>query len=692
MSEHDDLPRGREPLDGAGLWRRPDATAGGDNPPAWQPYGRAGSIGPRASSLPPSEDPPDPLPEPPVPPTPPLPPVPTPVDPSGVGPPHMSEVGPGEEPSEPGHEGHEHRHERGGEPLGDPLSVLPVDPNDPTAGLPVPVDPSGVGPPHMSAEGPGGGSQPPLPAAKPVDPSGVGPPHMSSHSHERGHGHHREPAPIDPTGVGPPHASAGEEESGSDPSRPSSPGGSGGFAAPSGSSGGETPQPEPPSPPEPPIPPVPPTPEPIPEAGAEPGEAGAPFTPAPPPPLPPWLRGHDAANTPPGSPGRIEAVHPSPPPAGAPAGAADSTPPAFAPAPPAAPPPPAAATTAGAPRLYGSAMATGVLLTLAGGSAAAGGIFGLWQADAFGFPVKALICGGIAVVLLVGAVLLRLLRGSDELRGVLAVVGIAYAAASLTFAYDPSAATDHDNLVKLALGAGLVAVLGWFTAIVVPSAVAGFLGAVALPTAAGAGVWLGLDGPTHVEVYVAALGIGLALALVLPRLSLLHPHPTGLLWALGGTALVVAMPAVELTTRGDAAALAAGATASAGMLLLAHRHRHLPSALASLAGFAALEGVLVSNFISPSDSGGLSTTRLIVVAVAGAVLVVLVAAGVLLDARGRGLPRWPLPVAAAELLLAASLVLAVIALFTGPGDVPFNPPQLSTTSTATLNPAAPPGG
>jgi hypothetical protein len=41
-------------------------------------------------------------------------------------------------------------------------------------------------------------------------------------------------------------------------------------------------------------------------------------------------------------------------------------------------------------------------------------------------------------------------------------------------------------------------------------------------------------------------------------------------------------------------------------------------------------------------------------------------------------------VAAAEVLLAASLVLTVLSLFTGPaGDVPFNPTQLTTGSTAT---------
>jgi hypothetical protein len=53
------------------------------------------------------------------------------------------------------------------------------------------------------------------------------------------------------------------------------------------------------------------------------------------------------------------------------------------------------------------------------------------------------------------------------------------------------------------------------------------------------------------------------------------------------------------------------------------------------------------------------------------------------------MPRWPLPVALSELLLVAALALAIVALFTGGGgDVPFNPPQLSSGSTATA-PAPP---
>lgn len=330
-------------------------------------------------------------------------------------------------------------------------------------------------------------------------------------------------------------------------------------------------------------------------------------------------------------------------------------------------------------------MATGVLLTLAGGSAAAGGILALQQTEALSFTTKALICGGAAALLLAGAVVLRLVRGSDDLRGTLAVVGIAFATACLAFAYDPAAAGDHDNLVKFAIGAGIVAVLGWFACMVVPSAVAGLLAAIALPSAAGAGIWLGFTAPTHVQVYVTALGVGLVLALLLPRVAMLRPHPTGLGWTLAGAALAVTLPAVELITRGDASAIAAGATAAGGLLLLAQRHRHLPSALGALAGLAVLEGELVSKYLgSAAGSTGLQTTQLIAVAATGGVLVLLVAAAVLLSARGRMQPRWSLPLLRpAEVLLLAALALALVSLVTGPGDVPFNPPQLSSGSTAT---------
>jgi hypothetical protein len=353
------------------------------------------------------------------------------------------------------------------------------------------------------------------------------------------------------------------------------------------------------------------------------------------------------------------------------------------PAPPAAPPAPtgAAATT---PRAYGDRMATGVLLTLAAGSAAAGGILALQQTSSFSFTSKALISGGAAAVLLAASVVLRLVRGSDDVRGALAVIGIAFATACLAFAYDPAGAGDHDNLVKFAIGAGIVAVLGWFACIVVPSAVTGLLAAIALPSAAGAGIWLGFTAPTHVQVYVTALGVGLVLALLLPRLAVLRPHPTGLGWTLGGAALAVTLPAVELTTRGDATALAVGATAAAGLLLLAQRHRHLPSALGALAGLAVLEGELVSRYLGTAGSSGPQIHQLIAVAAAGGVLVVLIAVAVLLAARGRTLPRWPLPVIRpADVLLLAALALAMVSLLTGPGDVPFNPPQLSSGSTAT---------
>jgi len=461
----------------------------------------------------------------------------------------------------------------------------------------------------------------------------------------------------------------------------------------------EPPQPEPPvpEPPTPPIPPVPPVPEPVedhslpplPDAGGTPDVAS-------PPSRPPWLRDAPLGAPPPGSPGRFGLETPPLPPATTPAEAEAAAPAAVPPPPPpwAAPPPPAPVATTGAaaaieadatPRAFGDRMATGVLLTLAAGSAAAGGILALQQTDSLSFTTKALVTGGAAALLLAAAVVLRLVRGSEDLRGALAVIGIAFAAACLAFAYDPANAGDHDNVVKFALGAGIVTVLGWFAAIVVPSAVAGLLASVALPAAVGAGVWLGFESPTHVQVYVAALCVGLLLAVLLPRVAFVRPHPGGLGWALSGAAVAVTLPAIELLSRGDAVAVAAGATAAAGLLLLAQRHRNLVCALGALAGLAALEGELVSRYLGTGGGGSVATQQLVGVAVIGGVLVVLIGLGVLLSARGRAWPRWPAPrvVGPAELLLLAALALALVALATGPGDVPFNPPQLSSGSTAT---------
>jgi hypothetical protein len=329
-------------------------------------------------------------------------------------------------------------------------------------------------------------------------------------------------------------------------------------------------------------------------------------------------------------------------------------------------------------------MAAGVLLALAGGSAAAGGILALWATDAFSFTVKALVCGGVAAVLLAGAVVLRLVRGSEELRGTLAVIGIAFAAACLAFAYDPADVDDHVNTVKFAIGAGIVSVLAWFACIAVPSAVAGLIAAVALPTAAGAGIWLGFTAPTEIEVYVGAFGIGLALAVVLTRVPVLRPHPTGLGWALAGAALVVTLPGMALISREDATGLAAGSCAAVALLLLAQRHRHLPSAVGALAGLGTLEAVLVTRYVGDARSPGLQVTQLIAVAAVGGALVLLIAAGVLLVARRRPARRWPVPVVRpAEVLIVAALALAILALFTGPGETPFNPPQLGSSSTTT---------
>ena len=526
--------------------------------------------------------------------------------PGGLGPPHLSADEPGgATPVHPTGLGppHASADEPGG---GSPVHPTGLGPPHATADEPggaTPVHPTGLGPPHATADEPGGG--------KPVHPTGLGPPHATAD----------EPGgatPAHPTGLGPPHATADEPGGG----KPVHPTGLGPPHATSDEPGGADKPGEPKEPPGPPAPP------------AHPTGLGPP---------------HATADEPTDAPAEPDKAVSLP------------------------------------PRAFGSALITGVLLTLAGGSAAAGGILALWFTTQLSFAGKALVCAGVALLLVPGAVLLRLVRGSDDLRGTLAMVGIAFAAAGLVFADDPASPTAHDNLVKFALVAGLVAVLGWFAAMVVPSAVAGFMAVVAMAAAAGAGVWLSVTAPTVLEVYITALGVGLALALLLPRVPLLRPHPTGLWWALAAVAVVVAVPAVAITTRGDATALAAGSTASAALLVLAGRYRNLPAALGALAGFATLESVLVTSFVGESRSGDIQLSRLVAVALSGAVLVAVVAAGVLLTARGWSLPTSKaLPVQLADVLIVASLALAIVSIFNGPGEVPLSPPvQLLPASAAT---------
>jgi hypothetical protein len=336
------------------------------------------------------------------------------------------------------------------------------------------------------------------------------------------------------------------------------------------------------------------------------------------------------------------------------------------------------------PHVFGDRIAAGVLLTLAAASMAGGGIFALVYGTDWTPTVRAVICGAVAAVLLAGAVVLRLVRGTDDLRGTLAIIGIAFAVACVVFAYAPDNPVDRDNLVKFALGAGVVTVLSWFAAFAVPSAVAAALGTVALPTAVGAGVWLALDSPKPIQVIVAALCIGLALALVMPRVRLLRPHPASLGWILGGAALVITLPAIVLIASNDPLAMAAGATAAAALLALAQRHRHLPAAVGAFAGLAYLELFVVVRRVGPNTGSPQGTRELIIFAGVGAVLAIAVAVAVVLQQRGR-LPRRGTrpPVGLTELLLVAALALTLIALFTTPGNLPLNPTQLQSGSTAT---------
>jgi hypothetical protein len=336
---------------------------------------------------------------------------------------------------------------------------------------------------------------------------------------------------------------------------------------------------------------------------------------------------------------------------------------------------------------FGDRMAAGVLVSLAAASMIGGGIFALAQSGSdVGPTLRALICGLAAAVLLAGAVVLRLVRGTEDLRGALAVTGIAFAAACVVFAYNPTDPTDHDNLVKFALATGVVTILSWFAAVVVPSAVAGMLGVVALATGVGLGVWLLRDDHQPIQVLVAAMGVGLAVALVLPRLKVLRPHHTGLGWALGGAALVIAVPTAGLMATNGGFALAAGATASAALLVLAQQFRNLPAAIGAFVGLGYLELTLVVRR-SGIDSTQ-TTTQLIVFVAIGAALSLLVAAAVMVQARRPRAPastrrRWPLPVTIAELLLVAALALAVASLVIDTPSSQFTPNLLQPSTTAT---------
>ena len=197
-----------------------------------------------------------------------------------------------------------------------------------------------------------------------------------------------------------------------------------------------------------------------------------------------------------------------------------------------------------------------------------------------------------------------------------------------------------------------------------------------LATAAGAAVWITVDQPKAVEVFVAAQGVGIAVAIAVLRLRILRPHPTGLGWALAGAAVAIALPALPLMDRGDAISLAGGATASAGLLLLAQWHRHVPAAIGAFIGFAFLEVYLVGRYVAGGNGSG---AALIAVVAVGAALLILVGAGTVLSARGRRPSwRWPIPVTPAELVLVASLALTLVSLVTTSTDVPLTPtpPQL----------------
>ena len=406
--------------------------------------------------------------------------------------------------------------------------------------------------------------------------------------------------------------------------------------------------------------------------------------------LPPWSRARDSAPAATPAEAHADAAEarappPPPPPAYPQAAVADAW----------TTQPDATATPRWAPRyargdhphVFGDRMAAGVLLTLAAASMIGGGIAALAAAAPGDLDptIRTVICGVIAAGLLAGAVLLRFLRGSEDLRGTFAVTGIAYAAACLAFAWQPDVADPHTELVKAAMIAGLVTVLSWFAAAAVPSAVAGMIGVVSLGISAGAGVWLLVDQPTAIEVFVTAMAIGLAVALVTPRVVLLRPHPAGLGWALGGAALVVAFPAAGLMARQDPLTMAAGATASAALLAVAQRHRNLPAALGAFGGLAYLEALLVATRTGAADNSPQGTTQLIIIVIVGAVLVALVSVAAVLERRARPWPglRRPWPVGITDLLLLAAIVLAVLSLFTGNSNVPLNPNQLSPTQSTT---------
>lgn len=431
-------------------------------------------------------------------------------------------------------------------------------------------------------------------------------------------------------------------------------------------------------------------PEPAPTAGdaaplAAAGAAGAAADEA----LPPWSRARHSAPAATPAEARADAAEalvppPPPPPAYPPAAVADawSTDPDTATAPRWA----AIRGRRDQPHVFGDRMAAGVLLTLAAGSMIGGGIAALLiPGNGIDSTIRTVIAGAAAAVLLALSIVLRLVRGTEELRGTLAVTGIAFAAACLVFAYNPDQSDAHATLVKFALAAGLVAVLSWFATLVVPSAVTALLGVVALGIGVGAGVWLAVDQPTPLEVFVADLALGCAVALLLPRIVLLRPHPAGLGWALSGAALVIAFPAIVLMARDDVLTLAAGATASAALLGVAQRHRNLPAGIGAFAGLAYLEALLIATRAGATGDAAPDSTRLIVAAAVGVALLLVVAVAAVLQNRGRTWPprRRALPVGVTDLLLLAALVLAVVSLFTANTAQPLDPRQLSPTQATT---------
>jgi hypothetical protein len=357
------------------------------------------------------------------------------------------------------------------------------------------------------------------------------------------------------------------------------------------------------------------------------------------------------------------------------------------------PPPPRPVAAAAPPwwaGTWGGRLAADVILTVAGASLFSG-VIGLLGVKNVGFEKASILCVVAFGVLSAAAVGLRWVEGVEDARGTLAIVALLFVPACFLFADDLANPSLHDNLQKVCIAAGILTVAAAVTAVALPSAVAGALATLGLGAAIGSGVWLGLDAPTQLQISVATAGLGLFMLLAVPRLGWLprlprmtwlgrlptHPMAPG--WILGTSALVLVGPPLGyLAVRNDGFTIAAAVCGGFGLLILAQLRRNLAIALGAFVIVITIEAVLLTRYFRPApgsdttgtDAGTAATAALIVVGVAGIALVALVS--LVLYRRAAPAPLG-LPATLGQALLGAAFVLALISLWTVPGNEPGTP-------------------